>query len=242
MEGGEAANHWREELRQAIDSATGAAPVFEAIDGAARGLGFEHCAFGLRLALPITRPRILTISSQPLAWQRRYREAGYVDIDPTVRHGSFSEEPQLWSDALFRETPQLWQEAQSAGLRHGWVQSRLDCSGVGSMLTLSRSAEPVTVQELRRKSAQMRHLLDVAHYILGGVLAADHAMAVSRLTRREKEVLRWTADGKTTAQIAGLLRISTSTVNFHLKNLGRKLRATTKAAMVARALALHLLD
>ncbi len=36
-------------------------------------------------------------------------------------------------------------------------------------------------------------------------------------SKREKEILKWTAEGKTSAEIAMILSISENTVNFHQK-------------------------
>lgn len=68
------------------------------------------------------------------------------------------------------------------------------------------------------------------------VLAADdeesriHAM----LTRREIEVLRLMAAGRTNQQIAEELVISTGTVKSHVKRVLRKLRATNRAEAASR--------
>ncbi|ANH81967.1 hypothetical protein A8C56_14200 [Niabella ginsenosidivorans] len=53
-----------------------------------------------------------------------------------------------------------------------------------------------------------------------------------RLTRREKEILLHIADGKTTAQIAGLLFMSPLTAETHRKNLMRKLGAGNTATLI----------
>lgn len=55
------------------------------------------------------------------------------------------------------------------------------------------------------------------------------------LTKREREVLLWTAQGKTSPEAATILGVSANTVNFHLKNTCRKLEANnkTKAAAIA---------
>ncbi len=41
-------------------------------------------------------------------------------------------------------------------------------------------------------------------------------------SKREKEILKWTAEGKTSAEIAMILSISENTVNFHQKNMQKK--------------------
>ncbi len=41
-------------------------------------------------------------------------------------------------------------------------------------------------------------------------------------SKREKEILKWTAEGKTSAEIAMILSISENTVNFHQKNIQKR--------------------
>ena len=58
-----------------------------------------------------------------------------------------------------------------------------------------------------------------------------------RLTERQAECLRWTARGKTSSGIAGILGISERTVNFHLSKAGKNLGAVNRVHAVAKALA-----
>lgn len=61
------------------------------------------------------------------------------------------------------------------------------------------------------------------------------ASFTANLTEREIEVLRWTADGKTSADISAILTISDNTVNFHIKNAVAKLGVANKTAAVVKA-------
>ena len=63
----------------------------------------------------------------------------------------------------------------------------------------------------------------------------------SRLTPREWECLRLTAQGHREAEVATLLQVKPSTVRFHLRNVERKLGATTRTHAVAIAAQLGLL-
>lgn len=54
------------------------------------------------------------------------------------------------------------------------------------------------------------------------------------LTAREKEVLKWTAAGKTYADIGLTLSIYDRTAKFHLINVMRKLRAANQAVVVMK--------
>ncbi len=57
---------------------------------------------------------------------------------------------------------------------------------------------------------------------------------IESLTRRELEVLRLLARGQTNAAIAGTLLVREGTVKYHVKNILRKLGATSRADAVAR--------
>ncbi|MBF0346636.1 MAG: LuxR family transcriptional regulator [Magnetococcales bacterium] len=59
---------------------------------------------------------------------------------------------------------------------------------------------------------------------------------VFELTQREKECLRWAADGKTSWETGLILKISERTVIFHITNAQRKLMASNKIQAVARAI------
>ena len=61
------------------------------------------------------------------------------------------------------------------------------------------------------------------------------------LSRREQEVLDWTACGKTSEEISCILGLSVSAVNFHVKSLLFKLQCCNRTAAVARAALLGLL-
>jgi DNA-binding NarL/FixJ family response regulator len=56
------------------------------------------------------------------------------------------------------------------------------------------------------------------------------------LSFREKEVLSWLKRGKSSADISILLDISERTVNFHVKNIMKKLDAVTRTQAVATAI------
>ena len=63
----------------------------------------------------------------------------------------------------------------------------------------------------------------------------------NRLSERESSVLRWTADGKTSAEIAEIMAVSERTVNFHVNSAVSKLGASNKTSGVVRAAMLGLM-
>lgn len=62
------------------------------------------------------------------------------------------------------------------------------------------------------------------------------AQVSGRLTQREIEIVKWTSEGKTSADIAVILGLSEHTVNSHITAAARKLDAVNRVHMVAIAL------
>ena len=68
---------------------------------------------------------------------------------------------------------------------------------------------------------------------------ADHTVMTPEMkfSKREREILKWTAEGKTSAEIAMILSISENTVNFHQKNMQKKFNAPNKTQIACYAAA-----
>jgi LuxR family transcriptional regulator len=234
---------WQEDLLGITDSAQSEHAVFSKIHVAAQALGFEHCAYGLRAPYPLANPQTFILNNYPVPWQQRYGSQNYLEIDPTVSHGRRTHAPLVWSNKVFRSTRQLWDEAQSFGLRVGWSQSNFDAVGVGGMLTLSRSGEALSDTELADKEFKMHWLVNVSHLALSRILVPRLTQqSTTVLTAREIEILRWSADGKTSSEVSDILAVSENTVNFHVKNAISKLQAPNKTSAVVRAAMLGLLN
>jgi DNA-binding CsgD family transcriptional regulator len=62
------------------------------------------------------------------------------------------------------------------------------------------------------------------------------------LSKREIEVLSWLKEGKTSWEIARILRISERTVNFHVGNILKKLDANNRTHAVALAVTGQFID
>ena len=233
---------WQEEQVQSLLSSSSAEDLFSQLAAMAKSLGFDYCAYGIRMPLPISQPRTEMFNNYPGIWQKCYQEQNYLAVDPTVVRASRSTMPFVWSDELFVSARDLWEDARAHGLEYGWAQSCRDVQGISGMLTLSRSREDLSDSELRAKIAEMIWLVQMAHLGMSRCLTPrmlPEAEVV--LSNREIEVLRWTAEGKTSGEVADILRIAERTVNFHISNATIKLNANNKTAAVIRASVLGLL-
>ena len=79
------------------------------------------------------------------------------------------------------------------------------------------------------------------HVVVREIDLASAPLSQPALSPREREVLEWTACGKTSDEISSILDLSVSAVNFHVKSLLSKLECCNKAAAVARAALLGML-
>jgi DNA-binding CsgD family transcriptional regulator len=53
------------------------------------------------------------------------------------------------------------------------------------------------------------------------------------LSKREEEILRWVAAGKTNWEISVILKVSLNTVKFHLKNIFQKIGVENRWSAIA---------
>ncbi len=96
--------------------------------------------------------------------------------------------------------------------------------------------------DLLTNNVRMSDLAEMAHAGMAKLVLSKHAPeANAKITVREKEILRWTAAGKTAYEIGQILLISENTVVFHLKNVLIKLKASNKIQAAVKATALGLL-
>lgn len=234
---------WQDTHIQSLLEGSSEQAIFEHLKTMAVELGFEYCAYGFRLPFPLTNPGTVTLNNYPEDWQACYQSREYLAVDPTVKHALRSALPLLWSDELFGGSRDFWEEARSFGLEVGWAQPCHGPQGTVGLLTLARSNERLTEQELHDKTQKMVWLSQVAHIGMSRCLLPKLMPETCvMLTNREIEVLRWTAEGKTSLEIADILRIAKRTVDFHVNNAIEKLGVNNKTAAAIRAAMLGFLS
>lgn len=65
--------------------------------------------------------------------------------------------------------------------------------------------------------------------------ASKETLTYKGLTMREVEVLKWSATGKTAAEVALILDVTARTVNFHVGKAIQKIGACNKMSAVVQA-------
>lgn len=234
---------WQDDLLSRMQAALCQEELFRVVRDEALMLGFDQCAYGLRLSVHVTKPKVVLVNNYPLSWQQCYAQHNYLAIDPTVHHCGRSVMPLIWEEHIFKDTRDFWEDARSHGLCHGWAQSCANLQGTQGMLTLARSAEPLSGAEMEKNGYKMVWLTQAVHQCMSSlILAGTLSQTVFQLSKREKDVLRWTADGKTAGEISDIMNITERTVNFHISKAMEKLGCVNKTAATVRAALLGLLS
>ncbi|WP_318153324.1 autoinducer binding domain-containing protein [Pseudomonas asplenii] len=257
--------NWQDNQLHQLMSEKEEQAVFNAVFNLAGQIRFSFVSFRVSSLLGGTQPNTASFNNYPAEWNACYQRNNYLAVDPLVTHCHNSVFPILWVPDTFRNTPALWRDMQAHGLNHGWSQSVHDIRGIVSTLSLSRTCEPITSNEFYSKTGHVLWLCNWLHSFMAQRLATSsqppnsHPLSPSRptaihfrpaaqqpstfaqppnshpLSPRETEILQWTAEGKTAAEIANILNLTTRTVGFHMSTIMRKLGVSNKASAVLRA-------
>lgn len=228
---------WRRELLLRFQEITARDEVYSTLQQQTQLLEFDHFALCVRHPVPFTRPKISVHTTYPQAWMTHYQAENYFAIDPVLKSENFIHGHLPWNDKLFRDAPELWDTARDYGLRQGVTQCLMLPNHALGFLSVSRQGIQNTQRhdeeiELRLQTLIQQSLVTLARLDDDMVSAPE-----MKFSKREKEILKWTAEGKTSAEIAMILSISENTVNFHQKNMQKKFNAPNKTQIACYAAA-----
>lgn len=237
---------WQDELLMRMKGIGSEVELFDAVIREGHQLGFEYCAFGLQFPVPVSAPRTVTYRNHASGWQEIYENRNYQRIDPVVQHGIKSSQPLVWGDGASHSSDdtlrEFWAGAREFGLRHGWAQSTVTPGGPLGIMTFARDSEAITNRELAENALRLSWLVQATHWCVNHLVSKR--MQPERdvhLSDRERSVLRWTAEGKTSREISDILGIAERTVNFHITSVMNKFNCANKTAATVRAAMLGLL-
>jgi DNA-binding CsgD family transcriptional regulator len=177
--------------------------------------------------------------SYPDEFCREYLSRDYFRVDPVMRDALTTCRAQYCCEATQGRPREIISLTVDFGLREGYVLGWRSPAPGGADTLLSFKSPSMRYD---RRSADLLefvapHLQLAFSRVLQGEDAANHVT----LSSREKEVLDWLQQGKSSWEVSVILAISESTVNFHVSNIKRKLGATNRAQALAIAARLGLL-
>lgn len=227
--------HWKPEHLHELATERDPSRLFDLAVHLAQDLGMEYVGLKLRIQIATQTPKLYLYSNYPNEWITRCQCDDFHKQDAAAQMSHHSTMPVLWSDELYREAPQFREAACLHGLRHGWTQSVHDLQHNESQLSVSRPCNPIGIQELYEKGASVLWLCQTLHAVIGEYHLSELCPPQPKMSERELEVLKWSAAGKTAADVACIPSLSQSTVNFHIRSVITKTNAANKAGAIAIA-------
>ncbi len=119
---------------------------------------------------------------------------------------------------------------------------QLLAEGKDSQDIASRYQISVNKVENYRQQLIVKYILPQLHLLTGGFQGNEIDGRTISLTSREKEILTWVKEGKSTWEIASIVGVSKDTVKFHMKNIFHKLNASSRSQAISVAIANKLID
>jgi DNA-binding CsgD family transcriptional regulator len=202
-------------------------------------LGFDSFVYALRVPTQFSESRLVVLNGYPNGWVNHYFERSHFMNDPVLAHCASHNVPVQWQDLV---TPAgsasrlMMDEAGDFGLRTGVTVPVHSPQGELGILSLAVNQGPRAARQITRHAVPYVQVLSsYLHEAVRRVAGLDGVPHSEPLTPRECECLRWAADGKTSGEIAQLLCLAESTVNFHLNKAMHKLQVCNRQHAVARA-------
>jgi LuxR family transcriptional regulator, quorum-sensing system regulator BjaR1 len=224
------------QIAEEIDQSTSVDGILGALRTCFGGHGLHAC---LITGLPPTREanwqEHILANCWPKEWYQHYNAAGHFRHDPCVAYSRYMADSFLWTDVsrdnLEAPARLVMDEAAEFGLRQGIcvpIHAPFALPGVVTVAGEFTDLEPAT-----------RHIVGlVARQAMQSVLRLHSGAGAPPkpvLSRREREILRWVADGKTAWEIARILSLSVYTVQTHQRSARQKLDAANNAHAVVKA-------
>lgn len=212
------------------------------------GFGFPRLLYGFtmqRRETSLGDPQDLVILSNYTAeYMHTFIQGGLYYSGPMLRWALENVGAQSWSLTQARaEAGELSPEEQRVfdfNMSHGIVagytislpETSLREKGAVSLAAAPGIRQPEVDEIWAEHGRTITAMTNVAHLKM---VSLPHKNARRPLTKRQREVLEWVGDGKTTADIALIMGLTTATVEKHLRLAREALDVDTTAQAVLKA-------
>jgi DNA-binding CsgD family transcriptional regulator len=194
---------------------------------------------------PDAATEYVAVGNTPEAFLAISRDNSVARRDPVHQRLSRLTKPLIHDQAFYVEAGagELWEMYAPFGYRTGIAVGVQMSGGRRLLLGVDREAPlPTDPIKLNRMIADLQLLAVHAQDAAGRLLLSRKVpQGKIDLPRRQAEILRLTMEGKSAWVVGSLLGISENTVNYHMKQLFRRLDVSTKHQAVLKALELGLL-
>ena len=187
------------EAIKAVESSKTLDELLCAAENFTRSIDFKYFAYGHRPHTPFSKG-LTMLNNYPESWKGLYEDQDFAYQDPVVLHGIRCTAPLIWSAAdSFDSAPQMQSSLKDFDLKVGWSQSTRSTAGT-SLLTLVHCDPKIPWTEINTPYL-MWFTQIFNHAVEKFIFTQPEPNHTAHLTSREIEVIRWTADGKTSYEI-----------------------------------------
>lgn len=200
---------------------------------------FAICVFGKKEIDGVGAYEILNMN-YPVEWIELYNLRKYHEVDPVIKMNFTNFKVQYWADTYKISTPprEFLSLAEDFGLKDGYTHGIKKLKGTeGSLFSISGKS----IKYHNRTETILEYIIPHLHQVLVRILNSNKKHTTP-LSTREREVLNWLKQGKSSWDVSTILHISERTVNFHINNIMQKLDAVNRPQAVAVAIERRLID
>ena len=217
--------------------------VLEAMQDEISCFGFEWLAFTGILPKPgETMDDLVLVHRSPDGFHDIYTSRNYVRVDPNIRRALGSSSPFDWTcedygDEHGPRSIEVMQVLADFNLQRGFFVPVHGAGGYEAAVAMAGADV-----DLPGDAKPGLHLMSIYAFERVRQLLGGSPQGKPPLTPREREVLAWSAQGKSAWEIGTILSVGKRTVDEHAQTAMRKLGAANRTQAVAIALRHRLFD
>jgi LuxR family quorum sensing-dependent transcriptional regulator len=220
-----------------IERMTDQQQVVDRLDRELKKFGFHAW---LITGLPNPGDRIdplMMLNGWPAGWTELYTKLNLVQNDPVVAHCFRSNSPFEWVDAPYDvvtnpRAKEVMDRATDFRMNKGFCVPIHTSEGFQAVVTMAGD-----VVDIEGQAKRALHLMALYSHGKAVELCGQRKFPKPKLlTKREREILQWTAVGKTAWEVSQILHISEETVVSHVKAAAAKFDTPNRVATVVAAL------
>jgi LuxR family transcriptional activator of rhlAB and lasB len=230
---------WCAQIDAAFDQVRGLNDIGRILELEAAGCLFQQAILVMKSPVPFTRPAFYLMTGKGRPALHQGGNGRFSGLERVSSRSVASADVMIWSQGLDSDDSLRWACPESDLGAYGITYAALGAGSTLYSISYTRDGPAVTAGEKGATAWKLRYLND---------LVRRHCVALNlfeggapALTEREIEVLRWTADGKCANDVATILGISGNTVNYHLKQISKKMNCNSKLQAATYAAAINLI-